>query len=156
MRGAVVSSPRSISEFILADGAVEAVARLRRAGFFLFVVSNQPDVARGLLDPRELEAMSSVLKSVLRVDEVRVCPHDDEDDCACRKPRPGMLLDLAAHWGLDLASSYIVGDTWRDMEAGRAAGVGTVLIRRPYNEGVEADVVVDSLAAAADHLLDGG
>lgn len=156
MRDGEVSSPRSMTEFILAEGAVDAVARLRRAGYFIFVVTNQPDIARGLLDPGELEAMSSVLRSVLGVDEVRVCPHDDRDDCGCRKPRPGMLRDLATQWGLDLASSYIIGDTWRDMEAGRAAGCGTVLLRWPYNEGVGSDVVADSLAAIADHLLKEG
>ncbi len=149
----VVSSPRALAEFVLAEGAFEVMERLRGAGFLLFVVTNQPDIARGLLDPAELEAMSSVLRRELGVDEVRVCPHDDRDGCGCRKPRPGMLEDLAARWGVDLASSYMIGDTWRDMEAGRAAGCGTVLVRWPYNEGVTADVSVDTLAAVADHVL---
>jgi D-glycero-D-manno-heptose 1,7-bisphosphate phosphatase len=153
MRGAVVSSPRSLSEFVLAEGAAEVVARRRGAGFLIFVVTNQPDVARGLLDPLELEAISASLRAELGVDEVLACPHEDRDDCECRKPRPGMLMELAARWGVELASSYMVGDTWRDMEAGRAAGCGTVLVRWPYNEGVGAEIVVDTLAEVADQLL---
>lgn len=149
----VVGSPRLLEEFVLAEGAVEVSSRFRAAGYLLFVVTNQPDLARGLLDPTELEAMSEVLRRELGVDEVRVCPHDDVDGCGCRKPAPGMLEDLAARWGVELSSSYMVGDTWRDMEAGRAAGCRTVLVRWPYNEGVVADQVVSSLAAVADRLL---
>lgn len=149
----VVGSPRALSEFELAEGAAEVVDRLRGAGFLVFVVTNQPDIARGLLDPAELTAMSARLRVEIGVDEVVACPHDDRDLCGCRKPKPGMLEELATRWGVSLGSSYMVGDTWRDMEAGRAAGCRTVLVRWPYNEGVAADVVVESVAAVADLLL---
>lgn len=154
--GEVVGSPRVLGEFILAEGAAEVVARLRGAGFLVFVVTNQPDIARGLMDPVELEAMSSVLRDEIGVDEVRVCPHDDVAGCECRKPRPGMLEDLATRWGVDLAASYMIGDSWRDMEAGWAAGCETVLVRWPHNEGVAADIVVPELTAVLGHLLPEG
>lgn len=150
---AIVGSPRHIAEFELAEGAAEVVGRLRGAGFLVFVVTNQPDLARGLLEPAELEAMSSRLREEVGVDEVVVCPHDDRDGCGCRKPKPGMLEELASRWGVALDSSYMVGDSWRDMEAGRAAGCRTVLVRWPYNEGVAADIEVDGLASVADRLL---
>lgn len=146
-------SPRVRTEFTLDAGAPEPVRRLRRAGFLVFVVTNQPDVARGRLPRSELAAMNAELRARLRVDDLRVCPHDDGDRCACRKPRPGMLRVLARRWGVDLAASYMVGDTWKDVAAGRAAGCRTVLIRRRYNAGVEADETVASLADAADRIL---
>lgn len=155
-RGAVVGSPRSLGEFILLDGVTRAAERLVGAGFLLFVVTNQPDIARGLLDPAELEAMSAVLRAELPLAEVRVCPHDDRDGCGCRKPRPGMLEELASRWGVVLSSSYIIGDSWRDMDAGRAAGCGRVLVRWPHNVGVESDHAVDSLAEAAEYILGEG
>lgn len=151
--GGVVGSPRSMSEFILVPGSVDLVARLRAAGYLVFVVTNQPDIERGLLDPAVLGSISAVLRDEVGVDEVVVCTHDDSAECPCRKPRPGMLMDLAERWNVDLTSSYIIGDSWRDMDAGRAAGCQTVLVRRPYNEGVTADFVVDGLHEVSGHLL---
>lgn len=151
--GEVIGSPRTVAEFSLTEGAAEVVSRLRGAGYLAFVVTNQPDIERGLLDPAELEAMSAILRDEVGVDEVVVCPHDDAAGCRCRKPKPGMLEELAARWGVDLSASYMVGDSWRDMEAGRAAGCTTVLVRRPYNEGVSADVVVRELREVPGQLL---
>ena len=151
--GVVIGSPRALAEFTLTEGAAEVVSRLRRAGYLIFVVTNQPDIERGLLDPAELESMSAILREKVGVDEVVVCPHDDAAGCRCRKPKPGMLEELAARWGVDLGASYMVGDSWRDVEAGRAAGCVTVLLRRPYNEGVAADIVVPDLEAVAGHLV---
>ena len=91
----------------------------------------------------------------LPIDEVVVCPHDDVDGCACRKPRPGMLVDAAERLGIDLAASAMVGDRWRDIDAGQAAGVETFFVDHGYDEALRAvpDHVVASLAAAADVLL---
>lgn len=148
-----VRSPRSREEFALEDGAAEVVGRLRGAGFRVFVVTNQPDVARGKLPLAELVWMNAQVRARLRVDDLRVCPHDDADRCDCRKPRPGMLNVLARRWGVELAESYMVGDTWKDIAAGRAAGCHTILLRRVYNAGVEADHTAASLAEAAELIL---
>ena len=146
------ASPRTLDEFMLAPGTV-ALERVRATGMRLFVVTNQPDIARGLLEPAVLDGCMARVRAATGCDDLRCCTHDDGDACACRKPRPGMLHDLALSWEVDLGASYMVGDSWRDVEAGRVAGCTTVLIRRPYNEGVVADIVVASLADAVDALL---
>jgi D-glycero-D-manno-heptose 1,7-bisphosphate phosphatase len=152
-RGEVVGSPRSLGELVLVDGAAEAVARLRAAGYLVFVVTNQPDLARGLLDPSDHERIMDGVRAAVGPDELVACPHDDADGCGCRKPRPGMLTALASRWGVALERSYMVGDGWKDMAAGRAAGCRTVLVRAPYNGGVDADAVADGLVAAVELIL---
>lgn len=148
-------SPRSLDEFVVDDEAPRAVARLREAGFRTFIITNQPDIARGLLPSSELEAMMDVLRRRVEVDDARVCRHDDADACACRKPKPGMILDLAARWSIDLARSYVIGDSWKDMEASRAAGCRGILIERPYNVGTRFMARVASLDEAVDLILKG-
>jgi D-glycero-D-manno-heptose 1,7-bisphosphate phosphatase len=152
-RDGLPASPREEAEFVLREEAVGAVARLRAAGYRVFVVTNQPDIARGRLAAARLDAMHALMRSRVAIDDARVCPHDDADGCECRKPRPGMLRELAGAWAVELAASFVVGDSWRDVAAGRAAGCRTVLLRRSYNEGVEADRVVDSLEEAAGWIL---
>jgi D-glycero-D-manno-heptose 1,7-bisphosphate phosphatase len=149
------ASPRSLEELALEPGAERAAAALRDAGFLVFVVTNQPDLARGLLAPAVHEAIMERVKEAVAPDDLLVCPHDDADDCACRKPRPGMLLQLAERWGVELPSSYLVGDSWKDMAAARAAGCRAILIRADYNEGVAADHTVNSLGEAGNVIMNG-
>jgi D-glycero-D-manno-heptose 1,7-bisphosphate phosphatase len=149
------ASPRSLEEVVLEAGAARAAVTLREAGFLLFVVTNQPDLARGLLTPAVHDSIVERVREVVAPDDLMVCPHDDRHDCACRKPRPGMLVGLAERWSVDLASSYMVGDSWKDMEAGRAAGCRVILIRADYNRGVAADHTVASLAEATEVIING-
>jgi D-glycero-D-manno-heptose 1,7-bisphosphate phosphatase len=149
------ASPRSLEELALEPHAAPASSALRAAGFLVFVVTNQPDLARGLLTPAVHEAIVERVRDAVAPDELVVCPHDDHDACACRKPRPGMLVRLAERWGVDLASSYMVGDSWKDMEAGRAAGCRVILIGADYNRGVPADHTVANLAEATAVIING-
>lgn len=128
------------------------------AGWLLFVVTNQPDIARGTATRADIDAINEVVVAGLSVAEVAVCPHDDADECRCRKPRPGMLVDLAAAWDVDLGSSVMVGDRWRDVEAGRAAGARTILIDYAYGEEMRSrpDRAVAGLSEAADVILEFG
>jgi D-glycero-D-manno-heptose 1,7-bisphosphate phosphatase len=121
----------SLAELVVTTGAADAVRALREAGFALVVVTNQPDIARGGLTPEVLAGIHEHLGSRLVLDAVYVCPHDGAEGCDCRKPSPGMLLRAAADLDLDLARSWLVGDRWVDIAAGRAAGVRTVLVERP-------------------------
>lgn len=156
-------SPSSIGALVILPGVHHAIRRLRRAGFQVVVVTNQPDVARGTLDPIAVDTMHERLRTDLALDAVYVCTHDNADGCDCRKPQPGMLLRAAAEHGLDLASSWMVGDRWVDIAAGRAAGVRTVLVRRDYSwtatssgaptADLEADVEVADLPAATTVIL---
>jgi D-glycero-D-manno-heptose 1,7-bisphosphate phosphatase len=126
--------PSSVAEVRILPGVADALARLKSAGFLLIVVSNQPDVARGTTPRARVEAINAALADALPIDEFRTCFHDDGDACACRKPRPGLLLDAASRWHIDLARSFMVGDRWRDIDAGRRAGCRTVFIDYGYAE----------------------
>jgi D-glycero-D-manno-heptose 1,7-bisphosphate phosphatase len=116
------------------QGAAEALARLKAAGFLLIVVTNQPDVGRGTQSREAVEEMNRALAAVLPLDEFVVCFHDGHEPCACRKPAPGMVLEAAARHEIDLTRSFLIGDRWRDIDCGHAAGVRTVWIDRAYRE----------------------
>ncbi len=135
---------------VLSEGAAEACAALSRAGFVLVMVTNQPDVARGTSTREFVEATNRWLASTLGLDDVRVCYHVDADGCDCRKPRPGMLLAAATDLGIALAQSIMVGDRWRDIEAGRRGGCRTVLVGTGYGDAFPAppDLTVAGLRDA--------
>ena len=153
-RDGKAASPRTVEELIVEPDAPAALAAMKAAGFKLFVVTNQPDVRRGLMEATALDAIHTALRQALHVDDVAVCTHDNADACACRKPRPGMLLDLARRHDVDLSASIMVGDQDRDIACGHAAGCATVLLARPYNSGAGADHVVDTLSQAMSVILD--
>jgi D-glycero-D-manno-heptose 1,7-bisphosphate phosphatase len=148
--------PANLAELEITAGAAVALAKLKERGFLLLVVTNQPDVSRGTQNIEAVEEIHRAIAKELPLDEFLVCPHDDRDGCACRKPKPGLLHDAAARYGVDLANSYLVGDRWRDVEAGQAAGCRTVWIDAGYRERgptVPPDVKVHSLSEAADWIL---
>lgn len=153
MRNGIPCSPRSLDDFEWEEGAARAVQDLRNYGFFAVVVTNQPDIARGKMRKHVLDTMTKRLYEELSVDEVRVCPHDDGDLCHCRKPKPGMILDAVARWGIDCSFSFMVGDRWKDMEAGRSAGCRTILLDRTYNQGVMCDYRLPYLKEAVALIL---
>jgi D-glycero-D-manno-heptose 1,7-bisphosphate phosphatase len=126
--------PRSPEELVVVPGVPDACARLRARGLVLVVVTNQPDVARGLQSAEDVAAINARLRAAIAIDALYVCPHDNDDQCPCRKPKPGMLLAAARDLALDLPRSFMVGDRWSDIEAGRAAGCRTVYIDRGYQE----------------------
>jgi len=144
--------PATADALDVLPGVLDALSRLRAAGFRLVVVTNQPDVARGRLSRDTVDAMHATLLRILPLDEIRVCYHDDADACSCRKPKPGMLQQGPP---VNMAESVMVGDRWRDVEAGRAAGCATVLVDAGWDEALphEPDVRVASLAEAADWIL---
>ncbi len=119
---------RRFDEFELLPGVHNAVARLHAAGISIGVVTNQPDIGAGTTDPNEVLLMHQRLRNELNITEIHVCPHVDAAECECRKPLPALLARAATALHLDLPGSYMVGDRWRDIEAGRAAGCRTVLI----------------------------
>jgi D-glycero-D-manno-heptose 1,7-bisphosphate phosphatase len=147
--------PRTPAELELLPGVDSACRTLHDAGWLLVVVTNQPDVARGATSRAEVEALNAALARRLPLDDVRVCFHDDADDCACRKPRPGLLRDAARTWNVELPASVMVGDRWRDVDAGREAGCRTVFVDHGYDERRPAavDLTVGSLAEAVPWIL---
>ncbi|MHB8138575.1 MAG: D-glycero-alpha-D-manno-heptose-1,7-bisphosphate 7-phosphatase [Smithellaceae bacterium] len=147
--------PPSLAEIEILPGVTEAMAALHDAGFMLIVVTNQPDVARGTMLRAVVEEINAYLAERLPIDEFRTCYHDNGDGCDCRKPLPGSLMAAAKQHGIDLVNSYMVGDRWRDIEAGITAGCKTILIDYGYDEKQPAvvDFRVKSLAEAAQIIL---
>ena len=147
--------PSGLAELEVLPGVVDACTALRAAGFLLIVVSNQPDVARGTQRREVVEAINDALCARGPLDDIRVCYHDEPDGCTCRKPRPGLLLEAARDWQIDLANSFMVGDRWKDIEAGRRAGCTTILIDYGYAEPQQSvpDHRVRSLVEAAGWIV---
>jgi D-glycero-D-manno-heptose 1,7-bisphosphate phosphatase len=157
------ASPRTAAEFTFIEAAVLGAQRLHDAGYALVVVTNQPDIGRGSMAVAELDEMHRRLRLAVPIDDIRVCPHDGADGCLCRKPRDGMLRDAAEQMDIDLGRSWMVGDRWVDIVAGRSAGTKTVLIDRPYSmlatssglppTGLVATATAADLREAADVIL---
>jgi D-glycero-D-manno-heptose 1,7-bisphosphate phosphatase len=147
--------PATLGEFELLEGVSEAVERIRQAGYAVIVVTNQPDVARGDQAQAVVEAMHDVVHRAVAPDAIMVCYHDDSDGCQCRKPAPGLLHQAARDLGLNLTRSFMVGDRWRDIEAGRRAGCRTVYVDSGYAERRpdEPDAVVTDLPEAVTWIL---
>jgi len=146
-------SPRRLDDFRLFPEAAAEVRKLRRRGLRVFVVTNQPDVARGHLAAVDLGEMHRRLLAAFELDDIAVCPHDDADRCSCRKPEPGMLLALAERWRVDVQRSFVVGDTWKDIEAGRRAGCRTILIERTGAGLGVSDCVPDRRVASLNEAV---
>lgn len=155
MRSGRPYPPASLAELEILPGVPQALGKLRERGLLLIGVTNQPDVARGTQTREVVEAINARLLAELPLDEIRVC-YEDGDDAFCRKPNPGMLLEAAHRHAIDLPASYLVGDRWRDMEAGHRAGCRTVFIDRGYDERLPdppAERTVRDLPEAADWIL---
>jgi len=127
-------TPRTVDEFVVLPEALACLEELKGRGFALIVVTNQPDVARGRQTLAVIEEMHRRLQAALPVDDVFVCLHDNADDCPCRKPRPGLLIEAQRKYGVDLSRSFLIGDRWKDIDAGNAAGCKTVFIDYGYRE----------------------
>lgn len=147
--------PRSLTDLHILPGVVEACRQLSEAGLALVVVTNQPDVSRGTLQRDDVDQIHAELRSVLPLDDICACLHDDADDCPCRKPRPGLILEAAERLGLDLNRSVGVGDRWRDVEAARNAGIRSVYIDWGLGEALRSapDATFSSLLEATPHLV---
>jgi D-glycero-D-manno-heptose 1,7-bisphosphate phosphatase len=148
-------SPMSIAEVVIPPDVPDALNVLRRNGFRLVMVTNQPNIARRIQSRESVDAINRLLQERLGFDAAEVCEHDDVDNCDCRKPKPGMLLRAAERDHIALAESFMVGDRWRDIEAGRRAGCRTILIGQGYGEEkhYSADATVVTLGDAASWIL---
>lgn len=148
-------APSTFEEFELLPDVSNSIATLKSAGFLIIVVTNQPDISYGTQAQTIVEQMHNMLRAAELCDDILVCYHVDQHNCSCRKPKPGMLLTAASHWNVDLKHSFMVGDRWRDIGAGRAAGCCTFFIDNQYCEQRpdNPDYVVSSLAEASRIIL---
>lgn len=145
---------RHLADFAIYPDAQESVLRIKNLGAIAVVVTNQPDVGNGLVGQAVVEGMHERLRRMVPVDAVYACFHTHADGCACRKPKPGMLLDASNDLDIDLSRSVIVGDRASDVAAGHEAGCRAVFIERGYRDedSAGADWVAANLTEAVDHI----
>ena len=146
---------KSPEEFIPLPGALEAIAALNRAGFTVVIATNQSGLARGLFDDDDLDAIHAKLDVLLaehggNIDAVFLCPHGPDEGCDCRKPAPGLLHQIAAHYGVDLGGVPAVGDSIRDLEAASASGAMPVLVRTGNGAASEGDPIAEGMPTHDD------
>ena len=127
-------SPNSLSELKILPGVKESILRLKELDFICLVVTNQPDVPRGKINKNTVIEINNFLLKEIKLDDFFVCYHDDNDNCDCRKPKPGLLLEASKKWNVELKKSFMIGDRWRDIQAGEKIGCKTIFIDYKYKE----------------------
>jgi D-glycero-D-manno-heptose 1,7-bisphosphate phosphatase len=148
--------PASVAELTFLSGVRERVAELKKLDLLVVCVTNQPDVARGTVSRAAVEEINARVRAQLGLDDLLVCYHDEGDRCDCRKPRPGLLLEAARRLGIDLGRSYMIGDRWKDIACGAAAGCTTVFVDYGYAEpykGPEPAHASRTAVEAFDYIL---
>lgn len=144
--------PANLAEVVIADDVLPALTDLASLGYLLIGATNQPDVARGSTLQSTVDAINQYLLQQLPLLEINVCYHDDVDACQCRKPAPGLLIEAAKRYDIDLNESIMIGDRWKDIAAGSAAGCKTIWLDRGYQEPKpnEVDYIATSMREAAN------
>ncbi|HKU44199.1 MAG TPA: HAD family hydrolase [Polyangiales bacterium] len=155
IRDGLPFAPKDMSEFEFLDGAREVCAALRDRGYVLLVCTNQPDVARGWQMREQVEEFHRYIQAQLPIAHIYACYHDDKDGCDCRKPKPGMLLSGSRDFDVELSRSWMVGDRWKDIVAGRDAGCRTAYLRHGYDEtpARDPDYEIRSLVELLDIIV---
>ena len=156
---------KTAEEFIPLDGSLEAIARLNQSGYTVVVATNQSGLARGLFDLDALNSMHEKLRRLLapfggHIDGIFFCPHGPDDNCDCRKPKPGLLNEIKNRYGIELYDVFAVGDSLRDIQSAQCVGANPVLVKTGKGErtlaaceGIDNIPVFDNLAAFVDELL---
>lgn len=156
---------KTASEWIPVEGSIEAIARLCQADYRVIVVTNQSGIARGLLTLEDLHAIHETMQQAVancggRIDAIFICPHKPDDDCDCRKPRPGMLHSVMERLDTELVGVPLVGDSLRDVQSAMVVGALPVLVKTGHgertldqNRHLENVHVFDDLASFVDDLL---
>lgn len=150
--------PATSEELEIPSGTFTSLLQLANVGYVLIGITNQPDVARGSQSRQTVESFNTFLLSKLPIREIFVCYHDDIDNCDCRKPKPGLILQAAKKYSLDLSQSWMIGDRWKDIAAGQAIGLKTIFVDYHYAEtykGLPADFTVEDTSFLADIILKG-
>lgn len=146
-------SPKTLEEFQINTAAIPICEHLKAAGFLLIVTTNQPGLSTGGVSRRELDRMHQLLRQTFPLDDILVCPHDEGDECTCRKPQPGLFMEAAFKFHLDLEHSYIISDKWQDARAARGLGCTSMMLHSPWIGSGHHDFVLSSLPAIVGKIL---
>ena len=147
--------PKDLNQLIILTGVEESVRRLKKFGFAVVVITNQPDISNGKSSNEIVSVLHKEIALLTGIENFYICPHIEADNCQCRKPKPGLLLEAANELNIDLRKSYMVGDRWRDVEAGKNAGCKNFFIDYNYSEKrpVEPFITVSSLLQVVELIL---
>jgi len=146
-------SPLTLDQFHVNAEVVPLLYELKAAGLIIIVTTNQPGLSRGSQSRGELDRMHRMLRQAFPIDDLLVCPHEDADQCPCRKPKPGLLTEAAFKWHLNLDHSYVISDKWQDAEAARNAGCTSLLLDSPWVGKVHRDFLLPDLASIVEKIL---
>jgi D-glycero-D-manno-heptose 1,7-bisphosphate phosphatase len=146
-------SPLTLEDFEVSNKAKPLLDKLKAAGLLLMATTNQPGLSRGYQSRRELDRMHERLRAAFPLDDILLCPHDETDHCPCRRPKPGLLIEAAFKWHLNLDRSFVISDKWQDAEAARTAGCTSLLVQSPWLGSVHRDFVLPDLAAVVEKIL---
>lgn len=157
---------KSPDEWIPIEGSLDAIARLSRAGYHIFVATNQSGVARGLFDIETLHRIHQKMLSEIQhrggnIDAILFCPHGPDDHCDCRKPNPGLYLEVGRRTGHPLQGVPVIGDSYRDLQAAETVGATPILVRtgkgertlRNHHKEIAGMTIYDDLSSAVDMML---
>ena len=146
---------RKIKDFKLLPGVTKSIKKIRRYGFLVFVVTNQPDIRNNLVTENLVNRIHKKIKTKLKIDDFAICPHRQNEGCYCRKPNPGMILNLAKKYRINLKKSFMIGDRESDIKAGERANCRTIFINNNYNERKpkNQEATFDSLMLAVDYII---
>lgn len=145
--------PVSPAEFCIKTNAIEPIQLLKKAGFKLIVITNQPGISRGYLFRRDLIMMHNKLMESFPLDDILVCPHDETDDCNCRKPKTGLFIEAVIKWNIDISRSFVLSNKWQDAEVARRIGCTSILIDSPFIGNSHHDFIVPDIKAAVEKIL---
>jgi len=148
-------SPQKFEDFKIVDDAKKIVSLIQEKGYLAIVVSNQPDISRGKLEQSELDKMTQLLIEETKVDDIFYCIHDDDNDCGCRKPAPGLFFTAQKKYNVDFNKSFMIGDTWKDVEAAKNAGILMILLDRNYNQDLVDVIRVKSVKEVVPFVKNG-
>ena len=154
-RNGSLYSPQKFEDFYIVDDVIEAVDSVHKMGYLAIVISNQPDISRGKLKQSELDKMTQLLNDKTNIDDIFYCAHDDSNRCNCRKPAPGLFIMAKAKYNLDFDKSFMIGDTWKDVDAAKNADIPMILIDRNYNQDLKVSIRVNSLIDAISLIKNG-
>ena len=135
--------PRHINQFKYNDDLQEILKYIKAKGYIIIIVTNQPDPIRGICDFQDVRDIHNKIINEIEVDKIYSCFHTKNDECLCRKPKPGMIFQAAYEFKIDLKQSYLIGDRWKDIEAGNSAGCKTIFVDYCYKESKERKIQYD-------------
>lgn len=138
---------RAFEQFVFVEGIQKAIDKFIKIGYTIFVVTNQPDISRGKIKIEEVEKINRHILHELPIKKIYMCTHDYYDNCECKKPKAGMLFSAKKEYDVELKSSWIIGDRWSDIEAGKNAGCKTIFVDYGYDEKLKSnpDIIVKNV-----------